>query len=155
MEARAGAALGALYTAVVSCWWLAGTSIAIGRGASASGIAASALAALWLGRALILCVMALRLGASASSPRPLALLIVVCWPVLVLMALASGARMVDLVWGEVLLAVGAAVLALAGVLLARVPVVRLAPTGYATLIGILGALALWQHRSQFLTWLAL
>ena len=86
---------------------------------------------------------------------PLALLIVVSWPVLVLMALASGARLVDVVWGEVLLAVGAAVLSLVGAALARVPVVRLAPTGCATLIGIIGALALWQHRSQFLTWLAL
>jgi hypothetical protein len=155
MEARAAAALGAVFTAAVSCWWLAGTSIAIERGASASGIATTAMAALWLGRALILCVLALRLGASAANPRPLALLIAVSWPMLVLMSLASNARMVDVVWGEVLLAVGAAVLSLAGASLGRVPVVRLAPHGCATLIGILGALALWQHRAQFLTWLAL
>jgi hypothetical protein len=155
MEPRAGAALGAVYTAAVSCWWLAATGTAIERGASASGIAASAIAALWLGRALILCVLALRLGASAANPRPLALLILVAWPVLALMALASEARTLDLVWGEVLLAVSAALLSLVGAALARLPVTRLAPTVCATLIGILGALALWQSRSQFLTWLAL
>jgi hypothetical protein len=155
MEARAGAALGALCAAAVSCWWLAATSIATERGVAAAGIAASAMAALWLARALILCVLALRLGASAANPRPLALLIVVSWPLLALMALASDARLVDVFWGEALLAIGAAVLSLFGASLGRAPLVRLAPAGCATLIGVLGALVLWQNRAQFLTWLAL
>jgi len=154
MEPRAGAALGAVYTAAVSCWWLAATSTAVERGASASGIAATAITALWLGRALILCVLALRLGAAGANPRPLALLIMVSWPVLALMALASGARIPALVWGEVLLAVGATALSLVGAALERMPVTRLAPIDSATLIGIIGALALWQSRSPFLTWLA-
>jgi hypothetical protein len=155
MEARAGAALGALCAAAVSCWWLAATSIATERGVAAAGIAASAMAALWLARALILCVLALRLGASAANPRPLALLIVVSWPLLALMALAADARFVDVFWGEALLAIGAALLSLFGASLARAPLVRLAPAGCATLIGVLGALVLWQNRAQFLTWLAL
>ena len=154
MEPRTAAALGGLYTAAVSFWWLASTGVAIGKGVDASPIAASGIAALWIGRALILCVLALRLGASRLNPRPLSLVITVSWPVLALMAQAADVRISDLASGEVVLVVGAAVLSLLGAALGRVPVVRMAPGGCATLIGIIGAVALWQFRSEFLTWLA-
>ncbi len=94
VTSRLGMLLGLAIAAAVAAWWLAATRLALGQAMGTAGLAASALAGLWLARAMVLALFALRAGALGGwrlgATSSLAL-VVAAWPV-VLAAASAGTR---------------------------------------------------------------
>lgn len=110
MTSRLGMLLGLAVAAAVAAWWLAATRLALGQAMGTAGIAATALAGLWLARAMLLAVFALRAGALGGwrlgATASLAV-VVAAWPVVVAAASAATRPAAGIVLAEiVLLAVG-------------------------------------------------
>jgi hypothetical protein len=117
LPTRLGMLLGLAVAAAAATWWLAATRLALGQAMGTAGIAASALAGLWLARALLLGPFALRAGAlhdlrngTASSLA----LVIAAWPVVLAAASAGTRSAVGVVVGEIALLVAALVLPAVG-----------------------------------------
>jgi hypothetical protein len=117
LPTRLGMLLGLAVAAAAATWWLAATRLALGQAMGTAGIAASALAGLWLARALLLAPFALRAGAlhgwrngTASSLA----LVIAAWPVVLAAASAGTRAATGVVVGEIALLVAGLVLPAAG-----------------------------------------
>lgn len=114
---RLGMLLGLVVAGAAAAWWLAATRLALGQAMGTAGIAASAIAGLWLTRALLVAPFALRAGAlhgvrhgSASA----LVLVTAAWPVVLAAASAGTRPAIAVVLGEVILLVAALVLPAVG-----------------------------------------
>lgn len=91
---RLGMLLGLSVSAAVATWWLAATQLALRQAVGTAGLAAAALAGLWLARAMLLAPFALRAGAvtgwRTGATSSLAI-VLAAWPV-VLAAASAGTR---------------------------------------------------------------
>jgi hypothetical protein len=108
VTSRLGLLLGIAVAAVVATWWLGATRLALGQTMGTAGLAASALAGLWLARALLLALFALRAGALGGWRRgvtPSLALVVAAWPVVVAAASAGTRPVTGIVLAEIVLVV--------------------------------------------------
>jgi len=117
VTSRLGMLLGLAVAATVAAWWLAATRLALGQSMGTAGIAASALAGLWLARAMLLAPFALRAGAlggwrlgAASSLA----VVVAAWPVVIAAASAGTRPATGIVLAEIALVIAGLVLPVAG-----------------------------------------
>lgn len=117
MTSRLGMLLGLAVAAAVATWWLAATRLALGQAMGTAGVAASALAGLWLARAVLLAVFALRAGALGGwrlgATSSLAL-VVAAWPVVVAAASAGTRAATSIVLAEIALVVAGLLLPAVG-----------------------------------------
>ncbi len=106
LTGRLGMLLGLAMAAAAAAWWLAATRLALGQAIGTTGIAASALAGLWLARALLLGPFALRAGAldgwRHGAMSSLAL-VGAAWPVVIAAASAGTRPATGIVLGELAL----------------------------------------------------
>lgn len=117
LTGRLGMLLGLAVAAAAAAWWLAATQLALAQTMGTAGIAATALAGLWLVRALLLGPFALRAGTVGGwrqgAVSSLAL-VIAAWPVVVAAASAGTRPATGIVLGEVALLVAGVVLPAVG-----------------------------------------
>jgi hypothetical protein len=142
-------ATGVLVAAAAALWWLASTRLALGADADTARVADQGTQALWLARALLLAVLAPRLGAWLSWRAAAAtglVLLAPAWPLGVLMVSAGSAAITPTLRAEGLLLVAAVVLPGLGQGLRRLPGSGPYADAAATLLGIALASGLWHGR---------
>jgi hypothetical protein len=120
---RFAAMSGLALAAVFAVWWLGSMRLAIDRGSDAGRGSADALQIAWLVRALIVPVLAMRIGAlrgwRAGAVASLAI-VAPSWPVVAMAWSASSAALAQTVLAEAILLAAAVVLPLTGPALRRV-----------------------------------
>jgi hypothetical protein len=135
LHARLGLLLGLIVAATAAVWWLGATRLAIEQSSSgAAAVAGSALAGLWLARAVILAPFALRAGALRGWWQGVAgslAVVVAAWPVVLAATHAARAPVTAVLLGESALLLACGLLAAAGAALR----VLLRPAGNALLVG--------------------
>jgi hypothetical protein len=147
---RSTALAGVALAAAVALWWLGATRLALDDGADTSRPAADALHALWLLRAMLLAVLALRLGALIGW-RAGAIAGLMCvapaWPVGVLAWSASAVPLAHALQAEAWLLAACAALPLAGLGLRRLLRDATLAESAATLVAVALVAALWWQRA--------
>jgi hypothetical protein len=153
---RFGAGIGLVITAVSATWWLTCMHPALAGSSLPAQTAAQAALGLWLGRAIVLMVLASRLGVLLEPRRAMAIaaaLIATAWPLLVLLRAADAASASMMLSAEAILLVLAGACTALGRVLARMPGPPDTALVVATAAGGFGAALLLAFREEYLTWI--
>jgi hypothetical protein len=152
LASRFAALSGLVLAAALALWWLGSARLAIDQGADAARSSADALHAAWLVRALLVPVLALRVGAlrgwrdgAASSLA----MVVPSWPVLAMAWSASAVPLGQSLLAEGFLLVAAIVLPLLGHGLRRVVPRSDLAEPIASALGVALAAALWLGHARW------
>lgn len=148
---RSAALSGWTLAAALAIWWLAGSALALERGADAGRLAAQAGAAGLLARALALLLLGLRVGAvhgAREGGLTMLLLAAPSWPVSLLAWMAGPGPLRTLLLGEAALLLAALSLPWVGAHLARSRALEGHADTVATLLGVALAATLWALRAQ-------
>ncbi len=144
---RLAAATGLVVTGCVALWWLGGTRLEIERGGDPGRIAAGALAALVMARALLLALLCPRLGAlygAVGGAGIAAVMLAPAWPAVVLAWSASLLPVWQVALAELALLLAAALLPALGQGLGRMLPSREASDLASVTAGALVAALLWR-----------
>lgn len=146
---RMAAVTGLAIAAVIACWWLGSTRLALEDRSDTSRAAAAALLLTWLVRGIALALLGPRNGAQrgwrSGSAEALAL-IAPAWPVVVFAWHAGTVPWLHAALAELLLLAGGGVLALIGHGLGRSLNRSDLADVLATTLGVAAAAALWLMR---------
>lgn len=148
---RASALAGWALAAAVALWWLAGSALALDRGADAGRFAGQAAAASLLVRTLALLLLGLRVGAvhgGRAGSMAMLLLTAPSWPVSLLTWLAGTAPPLPALMGELGLVGAALLLPRAGAWIGRVRPLGDHAEAAATCAGAALAAACWAWRDH-------
>jgi len=152
LASRVAALSGLMLAAALATWWLGSARLAVDQGADAARSSAEALHAAWLVRALLVPVLALRVGAlrgwRGGASASLAM-VAPSWPVVALAWSASAVAIGHALVFEGFLLVEALVLPLLGRVLRRVVPRSDLAEPIASALGVVLAVALWLAHERW------
>jgi hypothetical protein len=146
MHTRMGLALGTTLAAVVACWWLGASRVALLGAADTAALAGQALFVLALLRAMLVAVLAPRVAATdgyAAGVRAAIPIVTTAWPVAALAWAAGTDGIGRTALVEAALLAGAFAAPALGHALASLHRNRAAPEPVATALGVALASAVW------------
>ena len=154
LEQRIAAFVGLVLAGAGACYWLGSTRLDLDRASDAARAATDTLVAMWMARAVAVCVLSSRIGAlhgwRAAVATNLAS-IAPSWPLIMLAWSASAASAATVVLAEALLVTSGIALPLIGVALRRLLRDAQRAEIVGTTLGVIFAALVWaNHVTSFM-----